>query len=127
MKEIYEALVTDFDANASLIAMFPNGLLNDVGYDHSVLPICIVSGISEVPSYTTCTVTNDLVVQFSVFASTADQCFDAMALIKAEFDEHQLSLVDASPIRVERVSTTPPRKIEDAWRITLDYRILTQE
>ena len=126
MKDVYEAIVTAFDADSALSTTFVNGLFNDIGYDSQNLPVCIISGLSEVPTYMTCTETSELRVQFTIFTSTDSQCFDAIAQLKAEFDEKDLNVSNVSLIRMERVSATPPRKIEDAWRGTVDYLITTQ-
>ena len=127
MKEIYEAIVVAFDADGNLSSTFPSGLFNDSGYDKEPLPVCIVAGISEVPSYTTCDEINDLRVQFTVFSTTDSQCFDAIADLKRVFDDISLTLADASPIRVTRLNVIPPRRIDpDAWRGVIDYSIQTQ-
>lgn len=127
MKEIYEKIVLAFDADVDLSTMFPTGIYNDIGFDNPNLPICIISGISEVPTYTTCDQVNDLRVQFTVFTTTDSQCFDALEFLKAEFDSKKFSFANISPIEMNRLSGTPPRKIDDAWRGTLDYSILTQK
>lgn len=126
MKDIYEALVLAFDADNDLSTMFPRGLFNDVGFDAEGLPVCIISGISEVSSWTTCDEINDLRVQFSVYSTTDTQCFDAIAFLKAEFDDITFALSNASLIRVTRIGGIPPRKVDNAWRGVIDYRIETQ-
>jgi hypothetical protein len=125
MKDIYEAIVTAFDADGDLSTMFPNGLFNDVGYDQEELPVCVIAGLVETPSYSTCDEMSSLLIQFTVFSTTDSQCFDAIALLKAEFDDKALTLSNATPIRVTRVSVTPPRKIDNAWRGTVDYMVDT--
>ena len=128
MKEVYEALVLAVDADADLSTMFPSGLFNDTGFDNQGLPVLIVSGLSEVPTYMTCSPSIDEIrIQFTVFTSTDSQCFDALSHLKAEFDEKTLSMANTSCIRMGRVAATPPRKIGDAWRGTIDYLITKQD
>lgn len=127
MKEIYEKIVSAFDADVDLSAMFPTGIFNDEGFDSPGLPICIISGISEVPTYTTCDEITDLTLQFTIFTTTDSQCFDALAFLKAEFDDKKFTFSNIYPILMTRVAATPPRKIEDAWRTTVDYSIMTQK
>lgn len=126
MKEIYEKIITAFDEDASLAAIFPSGLLHDNGYDSQNLPVAIFAGISDVSTYSTCDELSELLIQFTVFTSTDSECFDAIDLIKDVFDDISLPLINISPISMVRVGGIPPRKIDDAWRGTLDYRILTQ-
>ena len=126
MKDVYEAIVTAFDADSDLSTMFPNGVFNDVGYDQENLPVCVIAGLSEVPYYTTCDFIDELRVQFTVFTTTDTQAFDALGYLKAEFDDKSLTVSNTSFIRMARVAATPPRKIDDAWRVTVDYLITTQ-
>ena len=128
MKEVYEALVLAVDADSDLSTTFPNGLFNDTGFDSQGLPVLIVSGLSEVPTYMTCSTSIDEIrIQFTVFTTTDSQCFDALGYLKAEFDEKTLSMANTSCIRMGRVAATPPRKIDDAWRGTIDYLITKQD
>lgn len=126
MKEVYEAIVTAFDADPDLSSMFPNGLFHDSGYDKEPLPVCIVAGISDVASWTTCQEITDLRIQFTVFTTTDTESFDAVDNIKAVFDDINLSLTNATPIRVTRLSVIPPRRFDpDVWRTVVEYRIQT--
>lgn len=126
MKEVFESIVNLFDADTDLSTMFPNGLFNDIGYDQETLPVCIFAGISDTASYSTCNEISDILIQFTVFTSTDTECFDAIKYLKAEYDDATLTLANASPIIVKRESATLPRKLSNAWRGTIDYRVMTQ-
>lgn len=127
MKEIFEQLALAFDNNVDLSATFPSGLFNDIGYDNQILPVAIISGISNVTTWTTCDVIHDLRVQFTVYTTTDTECFDVLDLIFNEYNDKKLTLLNSNPIILESIGSTPPRKIDDAWRGTIDFNIKTHK
>lgn len=125
-KEIYTKIVEAFDADTNLSTMFAGGLFNDIAGLGETLPVCVIYGISEVSTYTTCDEINELRIQFSIFTTTDVQCFDGLEYLKAEFDEKNLGLINTNLIRMQRVGGIPPRKIDGNWQGILEYIITTQ-
>lgn len=121
MKSLLDALVGKFDSSPTLTSLFPGGLFLSLAPTDQGLPVCVLTVISAVPTYTTCSSTTPFNVQFAVFADSDTSALDAIEEIKQVFDDADIGM---HCLRTNEGITCPDEK---TFTSIVSYSILVSE
>ncbi len=116
MKALLEAIYSKYDLTGM-------GLYLHQARTGADLPYCIYYLINSAPDYNFNAVTEDIEIQFSIFADSASEAMTQGDLLMALYDDCSLSVSGYEWVGMERLLTSLT-KTNDVYQYVITYQVL---